>query len=84
MSSIFGYIDPNTTYNVFTLFGPILAFFAAGVGVIVSVFLFFRRRLTAWFKKTSRLKLFIVLTVLLSVLTVAAVIVGKFIRHLMH
>ena len=63
MLPVLSYIDPNTMHNVFTFLGPLLAFFAAGAGIVVSAFLFFRRWIVAWFKKASDLKLFIVLTV---------------------
>ncbi len=46
-----GYIDPNTMHHVFTFFGPMLAFFAAGAGIFVSIFFFFRHHLAKWFRR---------------------------------
>lgn len=79
--SVLGYIDPNTMHHVFNFLGPILAFFAAGAGAIVSVVFFLRRRLFGWLKRTSRLKLLAILTVFVSLITIVILIVYKFILH---
>lgn len=75
------YIDPGTMQHVFTFIGPILAFFAIGAGLIVSAFVFLHHRSLAWFKKTSRLKLFLVWLAIVSVLDVVVAIVYKFILY---
>ena len=74
-----GYIDPSTMHHVVTFLGPILAFFTAAASVTVSFFLFNRRRLLAWSKKASRLKLFVLWSALVIVLTTIIVVAYKFV-----
>ncbi|MFC1677134.1 hypothetical protein ACFL3G_08750 [Planctomycetota bacterium] len=79
---IIGYIDPNTMHHVFTFFGTIAAFFAGGLGVIVSAVYFLRHHLRSWCKKMSRLKLFVSLLAVILILTIITVAVIKFILPL--
>lgn len=73
------YIDPNTMQHVFTFLGPILAFFAAAAGVIISAVFFLRHHLVSWFRKTSGMKLIAVGLILVSIVTCAIIVAYKLI-----
>jgi hypothetical protein len=76
---IASYIDPNTMQHVFTFLSPIVAFFAAVVGVIFSVVFFLRHHLISWLRKTSGIKLVIVCLVFVSIVTCAIIVAYKLI-----
>lgn len=51
-----GYIDPNTSQHVFSLFGPILAFLGVTGGLIATVIVCVRHRIASYFRKASRVR----------------------------
>jgi hypothetical protein len=73
------YIDPNTMHHVFSFFGPLLAFFAAVAGMVISVIFFLRHHIVSWFKKVSGIKFIAVLLVLVLIVTGAIVVAYKLI-----
>jgi len=78
---IMSYIDPNTMHHVFTFLGPILAFFIAVAGVLISAVLFLRYHLVAWFRKARGAKLVAMFLVLVLITTGAMVFVYKLILY---
>jgi hypothetical protein len=74
---VVGYIDPNNMQHVFTFFGPLLAFFAAVVSVVISVIFFIRHQIICWFKKASGMKLFVVLLIFVLIVTSAIIVAYK-------
>ena len=76
-STIWGYIDPNTSHHVFSLLGPMLAFLGTVGGLAVGVLLCIRHRIVLYCKTASRAKWAAIVTVALGALAVASVIVCR-------
>lgn len=78
-SSVWGYIDPNTSQHVFSLLGPILAFLAATGGLAVGGLVLVRHRIVSYFKRASWAKRVVTAFVVIAVLAVVSVIVCRII-----
>ena len=78
-STILGYIDPNTSQQVFSLFGPILAFLAAAGGLVVTGLVLLRHRIVSFFRRASWAGRLVVLSITAIVLTAVAVVIYRLI-----
>ena len=78
-STIFGYIDPNTSQHVFSLLWPILAFLAATGGLAVAGFVVVRHRIASFFKKASWATRIAMASITVGALVIVSVIVCRLI-----
>lgn len=79
-NTIYGYIDPNTSQHVFSLFGPILAFLAAIGGLAVTGLVVVRNLIVSYFKKASWARRIVTVSVIVGFLAILSVIVYILIR----
>lgn len=74
-TTICGYIDPNTSQHVFSLFGPILACLATAGGLILTGAVLVRHRIVAYVRRVSWSTRLVTLCVVLAVVAGAVALV---------
>jgi len=76
---IAGYIDPNTSQQVFSLLGPVLTLLATVGGVMVTSLVVVRHRVVSYFRKASWPRRIATVGIALGVCLIVSLLVGRFI-----
>jgi len=74
-STIWGYIDPNTSQHVFSLVGPVVTLLAAAGGLVVTGFVVVRHRIASYFQKASAAQKITTASLAIGALAVISVVI---------
>jgi hypothetical protein len=78
--AVLGYLDPNTSQHIFSMFGPILACLAALGGLAIASAAFIRHWIVSSFQKASRPKRVAIVAIVIGSLAIASLAIYATLR----